>query len=110
MEHRKPKAVSIKLHPDKQVAFIQKYENLLNHIGDDETVLFGDAVRPRRVLGPKELPVAVSQSSCRQRLNIHDASDLETGKTDQPCGKAFMRCTAALNKADGQRCPRDPLI
>ena len=37
MEHRKPKAVSCKLDPDKQAAFIKSYENLLNHIGDDES-------------------------------------------------------------------------
>ena len=47
LEHRKPKAVSSKLDPDKQAAFINSYENLLNHPGDDEAVLFGDAVHPR---------------------------------------------------------------
>ena len=36
MEHRKPKAVSSKLDPEKQAAFIKRYENLLNQIGDDE--------------------------------------------------------------------------
>jgi hypothetical protein len=36
MEHRKPKAVSPKLDPDTQTAFIQAYNNLLNHMGDDE--------------------------------------------------------------------------
>src|SRR5271166_5882194 len=46
MEHRKPKAVSSKLDPDKQAAFIKTYNNLLNHMGDDEAVLFGDAVHP----------------------------------------------------------------
>ena len=46
MEHRKPKAVSSKLDPDKQAAFIQQYETLLNSIGNDEAVLFGDAVHP----------------------------------------------------------------
>ena len=87
MEHRKPKAVSSKLDPDKQVAFIQQYENLLNQIGDDEVVLFGDAVHPTHAVrpvgcwGPKDVAVAVSQSSGRQRLNIHGAIDLETGKT-----------------------------
>jgi transposase len=87
MEHRKPKAVSSKLDPDKQVAFIRRYENLLNQIGDDEAVLFGDAVHPTHAVrpvgcwGPKDVPVAVSQSSGRQRLNIHGAIDLETGQT-----------------------------
>ena len=86
MEHRKPKAVSSKLDPDKQAAFIQQYENLLNHLGDDEAVLFGDAVHPTHAVrpvgcwGPKDVAVAVSQSSGRQRLNIHGAIDLETGK------------------------------
>jgi transposase len=32
MEHRKPKAVSRKLDPDKPVPFIQSYENLLNRL------------------------------------------------------------------------------
>ena len=87
MEHRKPKAVSSKLDPDKQAAFIKKYENLLNTIGDDEAVLFGDAVHPTHAVrpvgcwGPKDVPIAVPQSSGRQRLNIHGAIDLETGKT-----------------------------
>ena len=46
MEHRKPKAVSRKLDPEKQAAFIKAYEDLLNHLADDEAVLFGDAVHP----------------------------------------------------------------
>ena len=33
MEHRKPKAVSSKLDPDKQAAFIKAYNDLLNQIG-----------------------------------------------------------------------------
>ncbi len=87
MEHRKPKAVSCKLGPDKQAAFIKSYENLLNHIGDDEAVLFADAVHPThtaRPVGcwaPKDTPIAVPQTSGRQRLNLHGTIDLETGKT-----------------------------
>src|ERR1700729_4615354 len=94
MEHRKPKAVSSKLDPEKQAAFIKRYENLLNQIGDDEAVLFGDAVHPTHAVqpvgcwasehaseGPKDMPLAVPQTSGRQRLNIHGAIDLETGNT-----------------------------
>ena len=44
MGHHKPKAVSSKLDPDKQAAFIKAYENFFNQPGDDEAVLFGDAV------------------------------------------------------------------
>jgi transposase len=52
MEHRKPKAVSPKLDPDKQAAFIKAYNNLLNHRGDDEAVLFGDAAHPTHAVRP----------------------------------------------------------
>ena len=46
MEHRKPKAISRKLDPQKQAAFIKAYENLLNQLDADETVIFADAVHP----------------------------------------------------------------
>ena len=39
------------------------------------------AVRPVGCWAPKDTPVAVPQTSGRQRLNIHGAIDLETGKT-----------------------------
>jgi transposase len=87
LEHRKPKAVSRKLDPAKQVAFIQAYEDLMNHLDADEVVLFGDAVHPTHAVrpvgcwAPKDTAVAVAQTSGRQRLNIHGAVDLETGKT-----------------------------
>jgi transposase len=87
MEHRKPKAVSSKLDPDKQAAFIKQYESLLNQLGDDEAVLFADAVHPTHAVqpvgcwAPKDIPLAAPQTSGRQRLNIHGAIDLETGKT-----------------------------
>jgi len=87
MEHRKPMAISRKLDPVKQTAFIARYEDLLNQILDDETVIFADAAHPRhsvRPVGcwaPKQQIVAVEQSSGRDRLNIHGAIDLETGQT-----------------------------
>jgi transposase len=87
MEHRKPKAVSRKLDPAKQAAFIKTYEDQLNHLPADEAVIFADAVhptravRPARCWAPKEVPVAVEQTSGRDRLNIHGAIDLETGQT-----------------------------
>ena len=79
--------MSSKLDPDKQAAFIKSYENLLNQLGDDEAVLFGDAVHPTHAVrpvgcwAPKDTPLAVPQTSGRQRLNIHGAIDLETGRT-----------------------------
>lgn len=87
LEHRKPQAVSRKLDPAKQQAFVNAYTALLNGLGDDEAVLFADAVhpthaaRPAGCWAPKEVKVAVDQTSGRDRLNIHGAIDLETGQT-----------------------------
>jgi transposase len=87
MEHRKPTAISRKLDPAKQAVFIRNYEALLNQLPADEAVMFADAVHPTyavRAVGcwaPKDIPVAITQSSGRQRLNIHGAIDLETGNT-----------------------------
>jgi transposase len=87
MEHRKPKAISRKLDPAKQEAFIKAYDALLNQLSADEAVIFADAVHPTHAVrpvgcwAPKEVAIAVEQSSGRDRLNIHGAVDLETGQT-----------------------------
>ena len=99
MEHRKPQGVSRKLDEAKQRAFIEGYNALLKTLSDDEAVMFAplghksmpcraeDAVHPThgaRPVGcwaPKETKVAIDQTSGRQRLNMHGAIDLETGKT-----------------------------
>jgi hypothetical protein len=52
MEHRKPKAISRKLDPQKQAAFINAYENLLNQLEADEAVIFADAVHPTHAVRP----------------------------------------------------------
>ena len=84
---RKPKTVSRKLDPEKQAAFIKAYEELLNRLDADEVVLFADAVHPMHAVrpvgcwAPKDTPIAVTQTSGRQRLNIHGAINLETGHT-----------------------------
>jgi hypothetical protein len=76
-----------KLDAAKQQAFIAAYENLLNTLGDDEAVLFADAVhptheaRPAGCWAPKDVKVAIEGTSGQQRLNIHGAIDLETGAT-----------------------------
>jgi len=67
LEHGKPQAVSRKLDPAKQQAFIDAYEGLLKTLPDNEAVLFADAVHPTygtRLVGcwaPKEVKVAVDQ-------------------------------------------------
>jgi transposase len=87
MEHRMPKAISRKLDPARQAAFIKAYEALLNQLAADEAVVFADAVHPTHAVrpvgcwAPKDTAVAITQSSGRDRLNIHGAIDLETGKT-----------------------------
>ena len=87
MEHRKPTAISRKLDPAKQASFINAYDTLMNRLSADEAVIFVDAVHPTHAVrpvgcwAPKEVPVAVEQSSGRDRLNIHGAIDLETGQT-----------------------------
>lgn len=87
LEHRKPQAVSRKLDPARQQAFIDAYNQLLKGLSDDEAVLFADAVHPTHAVrpvgcwAPKDVKVAVDQTSGRDRLNIHGAIDLETGKT-----------------------------
>ena len=88
LEFRQPKVVSSKLDPEKQSAHIRKYERLLNRLEADEAVVFVDAVHPTHAVhpvgcwAPKEAaPIALTQTSGRQRLNIHGAIDLETGQT-----------------------------
>jgi len=62
---RKPKAISRKLDPEKQVAFIKAYQSLLNQLADDEAVVFlptavhpTHAVRPVGCWSSKDVPVA----------------------------------------------------
>jgi len=87
MEHRRPTPLACRLDPEKQEAFIKAYEDRLNHLADDEVVLFADAVHPvhaSRPVGcwaPKHVPIALAQTSGRQGLNIHGAIELETGQT-----------------------------
>lgn len=87
MEHRKPDPVPQKLDVAKQEAFIEEYNTLLNTLEDDEAIVFADAVHPThgaRPVGcwaPKGVKIAVDQANGRDRLNIHGAIDLETGKT-----------------------------
>jgi len=87
LEYHKPNVIPRKLDEEKQKAFIESYENLMNSLGDNEAVLFADAVHPThaaRPVGcwaPKQEKLAIEQTSGRQRINIHGAIDLETGQT-----------------------------
>jgi transposase len=85
--YRKPEAMPRGLDDAKQQAFIDDYENLLNTLGADEAVVFIDAVhpthqvRPAGCWAPKGVAIAVEQTTGRDRLNIHGAINLETGRT-----------------------------
>ena len=87
LEYNKPEVIGRKLDAEKQKAFIETYQRLLNSLGPDQAVLFLDAVHPphaARPVGcwaPAKENLAIEQTSGRQRLNIHGAIDLETGKT-----------------------------
>ena len=87
MEHHRPQEIARKLDPAKQVAFIAFYTTLLKQMQADDVVLFGDAVHPLhevRPVGcwaPAGTALAVQQTSGRDRLNVHGAIDLETGRT-----------------------------
>jgi transposase len=87
LEYHKPNAIPRKLDEEKQKAFIENYEKLMNSLGDDEAVVFVDAVHPTHVArpvgcwAPKQEKLAIEQTSGRQRINIHGAINLETGQT-----------------------------
>jgi len=87
LEYSKPETIGRKLDPEKQKAFIAAYHKLLNSLGPDEAVVFADAVHPThatRPVGcwaPAKENLAIEQTSGRQRLNVHGAVDLESGKT-----------------------------
>lgn len=87
MKHRRPQTVARKLDPARQTAWIASYEDQLNHLDDDEVVLFGDAVhpthqaRPVECWAPRDVKIALESTTGRQNLNIHGTIDLETGRT-----------------------------
>jgi hypothetical protein len=83
LEYRKPEAISRKLDEETQKAQIAAYENLLNSKGDDEVVMFMDAVHPTHAARPVGCwaPKEQNLASGRERINIHGAIDLETGQT-----------------------------
>ena len=87
LEYHKPDIIPRKLNKEKQQAFIESYDNLLNSLADNEAVLFADAVhpthaaRPAGCWAPKQEKLAIEQTSGRERINIHGAIDLATGQT-----------------------------
>ena len=87
LEYLKPDTIPRKLDEEKQKAFIESYDKLLNSLTDNESVVFADAVHPTHAARPagcwasSQEKLAIGQTSGRQRINIHGAIDLETGQT-----------------------------
>jgi transposase len=87
LEYHKPNVIPRKLDEDKQKEFIEDYDKILNSLGNNEVVLFADAVHPThaaRPVGcwaPKQDRLAIEQTSGRERINIHGAINLESGQT-----------------------------
>ena len=87
LEYHKPDVIPRKLDEEKQKAFIESYNKLLNSLTDNEAVVFADAVhpthaaRPAGCWAPSQEKLAIEQTSGRQRINIHGAIDLQTGQT-----------------------------
>jgi transposase len=87
LEYHKPEVIPRKLKEEKQKEFIAAYEKLMNSLPHDEAVVFADAVHPTHAVrpagcwAPSDENLAIEQTSGRQRMNIHGAVDLETGRT-----------------------------
>jgi transposase len=116
-EHRKLKAVPSRMDPDKQRRFIALYEKLLNRLEADELVMFSDAVHPvygAQPVGcwtPKNMAVAVEQTTGREHMNIQGAIDLETGTTCmREVEKVDAISTIALLEAIEARFPKKRVI
>ena len=86
MEHREPTAISRKLDPAKQAAFIKQYEDQLDPPFHHEAVIFPMQCLPPtrcgrfRCWAPKQVPIAVPTDSDQDRLNIHGAIDAQPAR------------------------------
>ena len=76
LEYHKPRVIPRKLDNEKQKAFIESYEKLLNSLADNEAVLFADAVHPTHAARPPVAgrPDRRNSRSSRQRASTHQHS------------------------------------
>jgi len=85
---KKPESVPGKIDAETQQKFIDAHEDLRNSLDPDEAVVYVDAVHPTHQAKPagRWLPrgqrCALPAASGRDRLNLHGAIDLETGRTN----------------------------
>ena len=82
--YKKPKGIPAKADPEKQAAFIQYYEELLNNAPEDEPIEFGDGVHPTMatkitygwIRTGASKPILTTAS--RTRVNLMGSINLET--------------------------------
>jgi transposase len=84
--YKKPKGRPAKADPEKQTEFIKFYETLLNTVGEDEPIEFGDGVHPTMATkiaygwirkGHKH-EKSLSTTASRTRMNLMGSINLET--------------------------------
>lgn len=82
--YKKPKGIPAKADPEKQAAFIQYYEELLNKTPEDEPIEFGDGVHPTMAtkitygwIRTGTLKPILTTAS-RTRVNLMGSINLET--------------------------------
>ena len=84
--YKKLIALSTRADEDAQRKYIEWYKALRRSLGDNETILFADAVhheyqsRPAHGWFPKDQKTGIKTTSGRKRINIQGAFDLETSK------------------------------
>ena len=84
LEYHKPNVIPRKLDEEKQRAFIEGYEKLLNSLGDDEAVLFADAVHPTHAARPVGCWRRAKRSSRSSRRAGVNASTFTARSTWRP--------------------------
>ena len=83
-DYKKPVQLPMQSSEQEQRDFIKHYNQLQNHLPEDEVIYFGDAVHPVHQVRPahgwfyKGDTLAVPANSGRKRVNIHGAVCLET--------------------------------
>jgi transposase len=82
--YKKPKGTPAKADPVKQAAFIDAYEKLMNTVGEDEPIEFGDAVHPTMATKiaqgwiRKGKDKLIETVASRTRLNLLGSINLQT--------------------------------
>ena len=84
LEYHKPNVIPRKLDEEKQRAFIEGYEKLLNSLGDDEARRFADAVHPTMRRGLSAAGRRAERSSRSSRRAGVNASTFTARSTWRP--------------------------